>query len=354
LDYCQESDVDKLGPLLERMLPGITAHTKGLGQALLRGRYTAAVARMERTGVPIDTRLLGRLRRHWDDIKLTLVEKVDKDFGVFEGTTFKRGLFAGYLVDHGIEWPRTPTGRLELEEKTFRDMALRYPQLEPLRETWHSLSKLRLEKLAVGSDGRNRVMLSPFGTKTGRNAPSSNEFIFGPSRWLRGLIKPSEGRALAYVDWSAQEVCIAAALSGDRAMLDAVTSGDPHLWFAQLAGVAPPDATQRTHEAEREVAKACLHGTNYGMGARTLALRTGLSVIEAQELLRRVAHAFPTFTAWADHVVDVGQLGGHLSTVFGWTLRLSDMTRPTTLRNFPVQANAAEMLRLACSLATST
>ena len=55
LDYCQ-TDVDPLGALLERMLPGILARPNGLGQALLRGRYMAAVARMERTGVPIDYR----------------------------------------------------------------------------------------------------------------------------------------------------------------------------------------------------------------------------------------------------------------------------------------------------------
>jgi hypothetical protein len=41
-----------------------------------------------------------------------------------------------------------------------------------------------------------------------------------------------------------------------------------------------------------------------------------------------------------------------LSTVFGWTVRTDNITRTTTLRNFPMQANGAEMLRLACCLAT--
>ena len=81
-------------------------------------------------------------------------------------------------------------------------------------------------------------------------------------------------------------------------------------------------------------------------------MRTGLSVIDAQDLLRRLAQTFQTFTAWADHVVDVGQLTGYLSTVFGWTLRTENAPRSTTLRNFPMQANGAEMLRLACCLAT--
>jgi DNA polymerase I len=49
LDYCQ-TDVDALARLLPAMLPKID-----LPRALLRGRYMAAVARMEWNGVPIDT-----------------------------------------------------------------------------------------------------------------------------------------------------------------------------------------------------------------------------------------------------------------------------------------------------------
>jgi hypothetical protein len=142
LDYCQ-TDVDPLGALLERELPAIVARPNGLGQALLRGRYMAAVARMERTGVPIDTATLERLRARWRDIKLDLVAVIDKDYGVFEGATFKAGLFAGYLADNRIDWPRTTTGHLQLDQDTFRDMAKRYPKLEPLKELRHSLRPAR-------------------------------------------------------------------------------------------------------------------------------------------------------------------------------------------------------------------
>ena len=308
LDYCQ-SDVDCLGPLLERMLPAIRARRNGLGQALLRGRYTAAVARMEATGVPIDADLLGRIRSRWDDIKLDLVRAVDKDYGVYEGTTFKAGLFAAWLAAEKIDWPRTATGQLRLDRDTFRDMSKRYPKLEPLKELRHSLSELRLESLAVGPDGRNRAMLSPFGARSGRNTPSNTKFVFGPSVWIRGLIRPERGRALAYVDWSSQEVWIAAKLSGDRALLEAVTSGDPYLSFARMAGLAR-GRDQGNAQVIRDVCKTVVLGANYGMGAESLAYRTGLSKIEAQELLRKLAITFPTFTDWAEHVIDVGQLTG--------------------------------------------
>ena len=61
---------------------------------------------------------------------------------------------------------------------TFRDMAT-YPQLAPLRDLRHALGELRLEKLAVGPDGRNRVLLFPFGARTGRNTPSNQSSSSG-------------------------------------------------------------------------------------------------------------------------------------------------------------------------------
>jgi hypothetical protein len=79
-------------------------------------------------------------------------------------------------------------------------MAKSYPIVSPLRELRSSLAGLRLSDLAVGSDGRNRCMLSPFGARSGRNTPSSSAYIFGPSVWMRGLIQPPPGHAFFYAD----------------------------------------------------------------------------------------------------------------------------------------------------------
>ena len=45
-------------------------------------------------------------------------------------------------------------------------------------------------------------------------------------------------------------------------------------------------------------------------------------------------------------------LTGSLHTVFGWCIHVGENPNPRSLRNFPMQANGAEMLRLACYLAT--
>src|SRR5262249_50061859 len=62
--------------------------------------------------------------------------------------------------------------------------------------------------------------------------------------------------------------------------------------------------------------------------------------------------AFPVFWKWSDSAVDFANLHGQLHTVFGWTIHAGAETNPRMLRNFPMQANGAEMLRLACCLAT--
>jgi hypothetical protein len=141
---------------------------------LLRGRYRTAVARMEATGVPIDSEMLEPVRTNWAQIKTDLIRAIDQDYGAFDGTTFKAGLLAGYLADNRIDWPRTAMGRLQLDRDAFGDMAKRYPQLEPLKELRHALGELRLEKLAVGPDDRNRALLSPFGG------------VLGPDQTTRG------------------------------------------------------------------------------------------------------------------------------------------------------------------------
>ena len=60
LDYC-ETDVEGLTRLLPKMWPHID-----LPRALIRGRYMATVAHIERNGVPVDTKMLARLRENWN------------------------------------------------------------------------------------------------------------------------------------------------------------------------------------------------------------------------------------------------------------------------------------------------
>src|SRR5262249_19197910 len=153
----------------------------------------------------------------------------------YDGDHFDTAAFERYLARNRIAWPRFPDGRPRLDRDTFKDMATAHPALAPLHELRATLAQMRDWKLPVGADGRNRCLLSPFGAKTGRNPPSASDFIFALATWLRGLIRPEPGTALAYLDYEQQEFAIAAALSCDRNMMDAYRSGDPYLAFARQA-----------------------------------------------------------------------------------------------------------------------
>ena len=101
IDYCQ-GDVEALTGLLPHLTEKLD-----LGQALLRGRYMKSAARMEYIGIPVDVETLEQVRANWDRIKEVLIRRVDANYSVFEGNTFKVQRFAltfsviGFL---GLNW----------------------------------------------------------------------------------------------------------------------------------------------------------------------------------------------------------------------------------------------------------
>jgi DNA polymerase I len=351
LDYC-ESDVTALAHLLPVMVPNIIQHPGDLERAQMRGRYMAASAQIERNGIPIDMTTLARLRQCWSPIQDRLITEIDVNYNVYEGRSFRTDRFESFLIKNNIPWPRLDSGRLDLSDDTFREMARAFPVVAPLRELRHAISQMRLSELAVGADGRNRTILSAFRARTGRNQPSNSKSIFGPAVWLRGLIKPPPGHGVAYIDWQQQEFGIAAALSGDPLMKAAYRSGDPYLEFAKQAGAAPPGATKASHKAIRDQFKSTVLAVQYGMGADALSQRIGQAPIRARELLLLHRHTYRVFWAWSDRAVERAMLTGSLHTVFGWQVRVPAASNERSLRNFPMQANGAEMLRLACCLGT--
>lgn len=344
IEYCQ-SDVDALQKLLPAMAPSID-----LPRALIRGQYSIPLAQMEGHGIPLDLVSYNELCTYWDSIKLELIHEIDSKYGVYENGSFRQSKFEAYLINEGIAWPRQESGKLKLDEETFKLMAQIHPSIAPLRQLRDSLSKFRLNSLQVGADGRNRCLISPYSSSTGRNQPSTSKFIFGLAKWARGLIQPHAGYAIAYIDWSQQEFGVAAALSGDKNMMAAYHSGDPYLAFAKQAGAVPKDATKATHPKEREQYKACVLATQYGMGAESLAIRLKQPLLRAKQLLKAHRQVYKQFWDWSDQFYNRAVNANKAFTVLGWFLRVKPDVNPRSLRNFPMQANSAEMLRIACIL----
>jgi DNA polymerase I len=255
------------------------------------------------------------LLAHREPLLQHLVTTIDARYGCYEGLTFREHRFHDFLIRHDLPWPERANGGLDLRDQTFREMAEIYPVFGPLRQLRHTLAQLRPNSLAIGADGRNRTMLGQYVATTGRNAPKAGEYIFGPAVWMRDLIRPEPGWALAYIDHAAQELAIAAYCSSDPNMIAAVLSGDPYMYFARMAGLVPEAATKHTHPEIREACKRCMLGVNYGMAAYTLARRIKSTVGEAEDLLKRHRKLFAQFWAWSARSVREATLLGYRAMV---------------------------------------
>jgi DNA polymerase-1 len=350
LAYC-EDDVRALARLVQYIVPTI----RSLPHAMSRCNFMWAVAQQERRGVPIDQPLLVRVNAQWNAIQNDLVAKLDRPFGIYEIENgkphWRRDRWAEYVKRNGISWPAYEDGSLDERDQTFREMEGRYPQIGDLRELRYSLSKLRLNALSIGSDGRNRALLGPYGSKTGRNQPSNSKYVFGPAKWIRFFIAPAPGRVLIHRDFCQQEPQMAAVLSGDEALLAACRSGDVYTEIARMLGFVPEGATPEALEAVRTLFKTVVLGIVYGLGARSLATRTSVSLFEACEILARLRARFRTFEAYAQNVVDHAGLHLQISTPFGWHMKCPSGINPRTVRNFPIQSAGAEILHVASVLA---
>jgi DNA polymerase-1 len=350
LMYC-EDDVRALARLVRYIVPTV----RSLPHAMARVNFMWAVAQQERRGVPLDQPLLARVNAQWSAIQNDLVAKLDRPFGVYEiedgKPHWRKQRFADYVRRNRMSWPTYEDGSLDETDQTFREMEGRYPQIGDLRELRYSLSKLRLNALSIGSDGRNRALLGPYGSKTGRNQPSNSKYVFGPAKWIRFFITPPPGRVLIHRDYAQQEPQIAAVLSGDEALLAACREGDVYLGIAKALGFVPDGATPEVLEATRTLFKTVVLGIQYGLGPRSLATRTGVSLFEACEILARLRARFRTFEAYAQNVTDHAGLHLQISTPFGWYMKCPSGINPRTVRNFPIQSTGAEILHVASVLA---
>jgi DNA polymerase I len=97
--------------------------------------------------------------------------------------------------------------------------------------------------------------------------------------------------------------------------------------------------------------KTVVLGIQYGLGAHTLAQRTGISLFEANEILARLRARFRGFEAYAQSAVDHAGLELEIGTPFSWYMQCPPGINPRTVRNFPIQSTASEILHVACILA---
>jgi DNA polymerase family A len=348
------TDVD---PLFELFSLLMAEPEFDLGTALHWGEFVAVSAQMEHRGVPLDMEIIPDLldKKAWAYVRDAVVPKINAQYDVYVQDKagewrFKNEKFDALCARLGIDWPRTETGKPDLRQKTFKSMCQAFLELESLRQLRHARDKMRKIKLAVGSDGRNRTVLWPFKAKTSRTQPKAAEWIFSPAVWLRSLLKPGPGRAVAYIDWSSMHFLIAGVLSNCQPMIDLYATGSPYVEFAKRFDMAPAAATKKTHPEIHDSYKTVLLGAQYTMQEVTLSQRLGISTFAAHEMLNQHRGLFRAYWAWSEDWIAHSLDTGVMRSPMGWTCHTDTERNARSIGNWPIQAVEADIMRLACVL----
>jgi hypothetical protein len=353
-EYCEE-DVRASTHLFKRMLEGRPLlPASNLDLVLHWSNYSSkAVAQIQARGMPIDMVLWNKVQENKPIVIKHLLERLDPSHnsndpiytldGHFEYDRFER-----WLAEQGVlAWPRTETGMLQVDGDAFRLM-YHVPGIEALHALRDSLGVIVRAKLPIGRDGRNRPKLFPFCTKTGRNAHASS--LFNAHAGMRSFMKFGEDVTVVYLDWRTQEVGVAAALSGDEALMQAYSAGDVYHAFALAIGATEdrdPAHWKLAEKAMRQRMKSLVLAVNYGMSVPSLAKGMNRHPIIASTIVERLKRTYPAFWAWRDTEVAQAMLEREIKSELGWALRISHSPNRRALYNFPMQSNGAEMLRLA-------
>ncbi len=246
-------------------------------------------------------------------------------------------------------------------------------KLQPLAVQYPVVGKLleyRTMQKALTSYGEN--MIEFINPKTGRlhsdfrqiGAPTGRFACTNPNiqqvphavEYRRCFMGHPEKRRLVIADYSQIELRILAEFSGDEAFINAFRSGaDLHrVTAAQVFNVSQDQVTRE----QRDFAKRLNFGVVYGIGAQRFSMMTGLSVTEAENVLRRYFSTYRGLDTYlresANRAVSEKQARTGSGRLVKFNFDASDRQQISMTqrngKNAPIQGTSADILKRALRL----
>jgi DNA polymerase I len=242
----------------------------------------------------------------------------------------------------------------------LQPLAAQYPVVETLLE-------YRTVQKALTSYGQNMIeLINPvtkrlhadfrqIGAPTGRFACTNPNIQQVPHavEYRRCFSGYPNNRKLVIADYSQIELRILAEFSGDRGFMQAFNSGaDLHrVTASQVFNVG----LDQVSKEQRDFAKRLNFGVVYGIGAQRFALMTGLSVPEAENVLRRYFGTYRELDAYLREAANRAVQDRQARTGSGRLVRFRydendrqqiSMTQRNG-KNTPIQGTSADILKRA-------
>jgi len=357
LDYAAEdADVTlRLDDALRPLAPAAIANEEELVKVLIE---------MEREGVRIDVGALNEYGRELDRAILELMQKIAEYAGPGLNVDSPRQLGVFLFEQLGLKGgKKTASGQYSTDEKTLSKLADEHPVIGLILE-YRGLTKLKstyVDKLPtlIDAEGRVHTTYAQAFTETGRLSSSDPNLQNIPVRTERGkLIRkafiPRDGNVIISADYSQIELRLMAAMSQDKAMLEAFRRGeDIHRDTAsRVYDVMPAFVTPE----QRSKCKMVNFGIIYGISAFGLSQRLNCPRKEAASLIETYFKLYPKVREFMDAAIAKAREQGYAETVLGRRRTLRDInSRNATARqaaerdaiNTPIQGSAADLIKLA-------
>jgi len=364
IEYAARDAAVMLG-LYEKLVERLE-NDKLLNVAELENRCVVPIAIMELNGVYLDEarwrEKLERVRKAQGKIADELQEMLSA--GVAQASLFGRAEInldsqaqvSEALVGLGVPMPNNTRAWV------LQPLAEQYPVVAKLLEyrgVAKSLSSFgeNILEFIEPKTGRIHADFRQIGAPTGRFSCSNPNLQQIPhEEEYRRCFRAPDGKKLVIADYSQIELRILAEFSDDQRFIEAFVSGqDFHTaTAAQVFGIKPDEITAD----QRSFAKRLNFGIVYGIGASRLALMTGLTQTEAENMMRRY---FGTFSGLDAYLRESGRRVINertARTASGRMLRLrfdeNDRQQVSSAKrygvNMPIQGTSADILKRALRL----
>jgi DNA polymerase I-like protein with 3'-5' exonuclease and polymerase domains len=279
---------------------------KLLGVAELENQCVVPIAVMELNGVFLDEK---RWREKLDRVRVAQGKVADElqdmlSAGVAQASLFGR---AEINLDSQVQVTEALAGLgVPVPETTrawvLQPLAEQYPVVAKLLEyrgVAKSLSSFgeNILEFIEPATGRVHADFRQIGAPTGRFSCSNPNLQQIPhEEEYRRCFRAPDGKKLVIADYSQIELRILADFSDDKRFIEAFVSGEDFhtATAAQVFGVKPDEITAD----QRSFAKRLNFGMVYGIGASRLAMMTGLTQTEAENMMRRYFGTFSGLDAY--------------------------------------------------------
>jgi len=245
----------------------------------------------------------------------------------------------------------------------LQPLAAQYPVIATLLE-YRTVQKAltsygqNMIELINPSTGRLHADFRQIGTPTGRFSCTNPNIQQVPHtvEYRRCFSGYPDSRKLVIADYSQIELRILAEFSGDRGFIDAFNSGaDLHrVTAAQVFNLS----LDQVSKEQRDFAKRLNFGVVYGIGAQRFSMLTGLSVGEAENILRKYFATYRGLDNYLREAANRAVTERHARTASGRLVRFRfdeqdrqqvSMTQRNG-KNTPIQGTSADILKRALRL----